>query len=467
MENIMREELTNELANETTGRSANENRIQAVIMAGGKGTRLAALTKDEIPKPMVMVAGKPLLLWQVERLRENGFTDIIMVIGHLGEKIREYFGNGDRFGVNIQYFVEDTPLGTAGSFYYLKDMLTEDTFVMMSGDLFFDIDFSRMLRFHKEKGSAATLFVHPNGHPFDSDLLVMEEDGRILKFDSKHNKRDYWYDNCVNAGIFVFDKKICDLVPEPVKKNLENDVLREMIEAGEPVYGYRSPEYVKDVGTVDRINQTLSDIERGFIFKKCLREKQKCIFLDRDGTLNKYKGLIYKEEDFELEDDAVEAVGRINRLGYLGIVVTNQPVVARGLCSIEEVENIHRKMATLLGQKGVFLDDVFFCPHHPDKGYPEENPAYKIPCECRKPKIGMIEKAAQKYNIDLSASWMIGDTTIDIQTGLNAGMHTALVMTGEAGKDGKYDVKPELVCESLSEAVNKILSMDERRTEEK
>ena len=240
-----------------------------------------------------------------------------------------------------------------------------------------------------------------------------------------------------------------------------------MIEVGEPVYGYRSPEYVKDVGTVDRIDQTLSDIERGFISKKCLREKQKCIFLDRDGTLNKYKGLIYKEEDFELEDDAVEAVGRINRSGYLGIVVTNQPVVARGLCSIEEVENIHRKMATLLGQKGVFLDDVFFCPHHPDKGYPEENPAYKIPCECRKPKIGMIEKAAQKYNIDLSASWMIGDTTIDIQTGLNAGMHTALVMTGEAGKDGKYDVKPELVCESLSEAVNKILSMDERRTEEK
>ncbi len=217
--------------------------MQAVIMAGGKGTRLAALTRDEIPKPMVPVAGKPLLLWQVERLKENGITDLIMVIGHLGEKIQEYFGDGSQFGVEIQYFVEEVPLGTAGSFYYLKDMLKEDTFVMMSGDLMFDIDFDRMVRFHREKKSAATLFVHPNGHPHDSDLLVLDENDRAIRFDSKHNVRDYWYDNCVNAGIFVFDKLICDRVPEPVKRNLENDIIKGMIDDGIPVYGYCSPEY--------------------------------------------------------------------------------------------------------------------------------------------------------------------------------------------------------------------------------
>ena len=192
--------------------------MQAVIMAGGKGTRLAALTKDEIPKPMVPVAGKPLLLWQVERLKENGITDIIMVIGHLGEKIREYFGDGEKFGIAIRYFEETEPLGTAGSFYYLKDMIHGDRFVMMSGDLFFDIDFQRMIHFHEEKGAVATLFVHPNGHPFDSDLLVLDKDDKITAFDSKHNVRDYWYENCVNAGIFVFEKKICDYVPEPVKR---------------------------------------------------------------------------------------------------------------------------------------------------------------------------------------------------------------------------------------------------------
>ncbi len=432
--------------------------MQAVIMAGGKGTRLAALTKDEIPKPMVPVAGKPLLLWQLERLKENGITDLIMVIGHLGEKIQEYFGDGSQFGVQIEYFVEEVPLGTAGSFYYLKDMLKEDTFLMMSGDLLFDIDFERMVRFHKEKGSVATLFVHPNGHPYDSDLLVLDSEERAIRFDSKHNTRDYWYDNCVNAGIFVFDKTICDRVPEPVKRNLENDIIKGMIDDGEPVYGYRSPEYVKDVGTVERIAQGMADIESGFIEARCLKNKQKCIFLDRDGTINKKNGFISKEEEFELEECALEAIKKINKSGYLAVVITNQPSVARGLCGIEDIERIHKKLATLLGREGVYLDDILFCPHHPDKGFPEENPIYKIPCECRKPKTGMIDKAAEKYNIDLSQSWMVGDTTMDLQTGVNAGMRTALVLTGDAGQDKKYDVQPNLVGKNLLEAVELILT---------
>ena len=141
--------------------------MEAVIMAGGKGTRLAQLTKNEIPKPMVELAGKPLLQWQMERLKENGITDVILVIG-LGGVIREYFGDGSQFGMSIRYYEEKEPLGTAGSFYYLKEMVSGEDFLMMSGDLMFDIDFERMLRFHREKEAAATLFVHPNGHPFVS-----------------------------------------------------------------------------------------------------------------------------------------------------------------------------------------------------------------------------------------------------------------------------------------------------------
>ena len=221
--------------------------MEAVIMAGGKGTRLAQLTKNEIPKPMVELAGKPLLQWQMERLKENGITDVILVIGHLGGVIREYFGDGSQFGMSIRYYEEKEPLGTAGSFYYLKEMVSGEDFLMMSGDLMFDIDFERMLRFHREKEAAATLFVHPNGHPFDSDLLVLDEEERVIRFDSKHNTRDYWYENCVNAGIFVFSRRIFDYVPEPVKRNLENDVIQTMVQNGEAVYGYRSPEYVKDV----------------------------------------------------------------------------------------------------------------------------------------------------------------------------------------------------------------------------
>lgn len=431
--------------------------MQAVIMAGGKGTRLASITKDLIPKPMVNILGKPLLEWQIQTLKQYNIRKICLVIGHLGEKIQEYFGDGSDFGVQISYIQEKEPLGTAGSLYYIKEWLTDDSFFLIFGDVFFNIDLNRMLQFHISKDSIATLFVHPNSHPFDSDIVVMDTNERIERFDSKNNVRSYWYENCVNAGFYILNKRVCDYVTALVKLDLEKNLLSRLIEEKQPVYGYRSPEYIKDIGTVDRINATIKDIESGFIDARCLSQKQKCIFLDRDGTINKYKGLLYNEDDFELETDVVEAIKQINHSEWLCVVVTNQPVVARGLCETEDVENIHRKMMTLLGKEGVYLDAVKYCPHHPDKGYPEENVAYKIKCHCRKPDIGMLLESAEEYNIDLKKSWMIGDTTIDIQTGINAGMHTALVLTGEAGKDGKYAVQAEEEGKTLLEVVNKII----------
>ena len=208
---------------------------------------------------------------------------------------------------------------------------------------------------------------------------------------------------------------------------------------------------------MERITAAEKELKSGYIAKKSLRNQQRAIFLDRDGTVNRKNGLVYQEKQFELEDGVIEVIRKINQSGYLAILVTNQPVVARGLCSIEDVENIHKKLETLLGQEGVYLDEIRFCPHHPDKGYPEENPDYKILCHCRKPDIGMIEDCVERYNINLADSWMIGDTTVDIQTGKNAGTHTALVLTGDAGKDGKYDGKPELACKDLRQAVEMIL----------
>lgn len=435
--------------------------MQAVIMAGGKGTRLAAITKDEIPKPMVPVNGKPLLLWQIEELKKNGITDIIMIIGHLGEKIEEYFQNGEKYGVHVSYIREHEPLGTAGAFYYLKDKIVSDYFLLVFGDVFFSIDIQRMEKFYIDHQARAALFVHPNSHPADSDLVVLDENNKISKFDSKHNVRNYWFDNCVNAGFYILNKEICDLVKKPCKQDLEKDILIPLVEKEDAVYGYRSPEYIKDIGTVDRIRQTEKDVENGFIEEKCLKNKQTCIFMDRDGTINQYRGLVWKDEDFELEENISDAIKRINQSGKLAIVITNQPSVARGLCQIEDIETVHKKMSTLLGKEGAYLDDVYFCPHHPDKGYPEENPVYKIPCECRKPKTGLIQKAIEQYHIDLSSSWMVGDTTVDIQTGKNAGLHTALVLTGEAGNDKKYDVTPDLVCKDLWEAVEMILKYKE------
>lgn len=434
--------------------------IQAVIQAGGKGTRLSAVTHDEIPKPMVEIAGKPLLAWQIEELQQSGVTNYILIIGHLGNVIKDYFGDGSQWGIHIQYIQEseEQPLGTAGALAFLPPLLTGDSFIFAYADAFFSLDVNRMLVFHQVHGSQATLFVHPNSHPFDSDLVVLDKDDRIEMFDSKHNDRSgYDYNNIVNAGFFIFNKSICDFVLKPRKLALEHDVIQEMVGQGLPVYGYLSTEYVKDAGTVERLRAVESDLAAGVIWQRNLRHRQKAIFLDRDGTLNKYVGLLSNKEQLALEDTVLEAVKEINSSEYLAICCTNQPVVARGLCSIDELVGIHRRLSTLLGQGGAYLDDLVYCPHHPDKGYAGENPDYKIDCECRKPKTGMLKSMAEKHNLDLEACWFIGDTHRDMQTASNAGLHKAMVLTGEAGQDKGFSVEPDFKAENLLDAVRKII----------
>lgn len=432
--------------------------MHAVIMAGGKGTRLHSITKDEIPKPMAPVLGKPILQWQIEALRKNGIEKITIITGHLGEKIQGYFGDGSGQGVTISYIQETEPLGSAGALYYLMERDIGSDFLLLFGDVIFDVDILRMEAYHLQKQALATLFVHPNSHPFDSDLVIHDCNGKIVSFDSKNNQREYWYDNCVNAGFYILNKEICKNIKIPQKTDLEKDVLEPLVRQQKNVYAYVSPEYVKDVGTEKRIHEAEEALQSGLVFIRNLNNLQKCIFIDRDGTINQHKGLIYREQDFVFEDGSIEAITKINESGYLAIVITNQPVVARGLCNIAQVELIHKKMKTVLGQNGAFVDDVQFCPHHPDKGYPEENPDYKIKCGCRKPKTGMIDVCMDKYHIDRENSWFIGDSTVDVQTGINAGLKTALVLTGEAGKDGKYvAAQPDLVANNLLSAVMKIL----------
>lgn len=431
----------------------------AVIQAGGKGTRMQSLTKDLIPKPMLLLNGKPMLQWQIEDLARLGVEDFIIVIGHLGDKVKEYFKDGKDLKVKISYIEEKEPLGSAGALFYAKQYISNDNFILVYGDVMLSVDWNRMALFHESNNSMATLLAHPNGHPYDSDLLLIDSKGVVSGIDSKQNIRDYWYNNCVNAGVYILSTQILNGFISAQKKDLEKDILLPLMKTG-LVYGYMTPEYVKDAGTPERFENVSIEQKNGIWEKKNLINKQRCIFLDRDGTVNKHKGLIFSDEDLELEEGVVQAIKQINASGYLAILITNQPVVARGLCDIKDVEYIHKKLQTLLGNEGAYIDDISFCPHHPDKGYPEENPKYKIVCECRKPATGMIDKMAQKYNIDLSKSWMIGDTTMDIQTGINAGVKTALVLTGEAGNDGKYKVESDIIGSDLLNVVNQILNME-------
>lgn len=436
--------------------------MKTVIMAGGKGTRITSIASD-IPKPMIKIGDKPILEHEIDCLRKQGFTDIIITVSHLGNIIMDYFGDGSKlspatgkpFGVNIEYFVEKNPLGNAGALFKIKDKLTSD-FLLLNADALFDIDFNRFVKFHNKNKALVTLFTHPNNHPYDSGLIIADKDNRVLNWINKEEDRPQWYNNRVNAGLHIISPKILEHEIKKDKIDLDRDLLKPLAGTG-LMYSYNSPEYVKDMGTPDRYYDTCKDLLSGKVFEKNLINKQKAVFLDRDGTINKYVGFLRNIEQLELIENAAEAIKKINNSGYLAIVVTNQPVIARGEVTYEQLDQMHKKMETLLGKEGAYLDGIYFCPHHPDKGFEGEIKELKIDCKCRKPNPGMILKAASDFNIDLENSWMIGDSRSDIFAGKNANCHTAYI---NSSKENNNDMDCDVYGKNLLDCINKILEKE-------
>ena len=421
----------------------------AVIMAGGKGTRIQSINK-EVPKPMITILNKPILEYEIEVLKNQGIKDIILVVGYLKEVITDYFKNGEKFGVNISYIEENEPLGTAGALYYLKNELNED-FLLLNGDILFNIDINKFYLAHKKNNCLVTILTHPNSHPYDSGVIEANKNNQVTKRLTKEEPRLY-YKNRVNAGIHFISNKLLDEFKELKKLDLDRDVLKPLI-LKHQLYVYDSPEYILDMGTPERYYQAIEDIKNNRIDEKCLINKQKAIFLDRDGTINQYVGFLTNINDLTLISGASEAIKMINNSGYLAIVITNQPVIARGELTFSELDEIHKKLETLLGNDGAYLDAIYYCPHHPDKGFKGEVKELKIECECRKPKPGLIYQAVKDFNIDLSKSYMIGDSKIDIECGKNVNLKTILL-----NKDlDDLNMNPTEVCYNLLDAVKKIL----------
>ncbi len=394
--------------------------MKAVILAGGLGKRMGKLS-EEIPKPMTLINKKPVLQHQLEVLKKEGISDFIFVTGYLSEKIEEYFKDGSTFGVTIEYFCEKEPLGTAGALFKLR---LEEDFLLCNGDLIFDFSFEKMLDFHRKNNALATLFSHPNSHPYDSTLIEAKENGQVTGFISGEKPESY--QNLCNAGIQLISPSLLQMYNIESYADLDKDIIRPAVNTGR-IYAYKSAEYVKDMGTPERLKAVTDDVVKGVVQRRHSSVMQKAVFLDRDGTINKHKGFITDPSEIELVENAGKAVANINKKGYLAIIVTNQPVIARGECTEEKLREIHNRLETLLGEQGAYIDGIYYCPHHPDKGFQKEVEELKISCSCRKPQPGMLLQAKEDFNIDLAESYMVGDSQRDVEAGENAGCKSVLL----------------------------------------
>lgn len=413
--------------------------MRAVILAGGFGTRLKEKTR-KIPKPMLKIGNLPILEHQFNLLRKYGIKEVVILTHYLSEVIEKYFKN------RAAYFKEKMPLGTAGGLKEIENKLKED-FIVIYGDTMLDIDIGRLIAFHKKKKGVSSLVLHPTDHPYDSDLVEIDGNQRITAFRPKPHPENQYFKNLVNTSIYVMSPRILKYIKRGVKADFGRDIFPKVIKKGEKIYGYLTAEYIRDVGTPARLDETRKDYQSGKIRRLNRKNKRRAIFIDRDGTINKYVDDLYKIADFKLLPETAKAIKKINDSEFLVIVITNQPMVAKGLCSIENLAKIHKKMETLLGKKGAKLDAIYFCPHHPN---------YDIKCSCRKPKIGLIKKAQKDFNIDLKASYFIGDSWRDIACGQKAGLTTIGVKTGLGCRN--IDLKPDYYFKDLNRAVNFIIN---------
>lgn len=430
--------------------------MQAVILAGGRGTRLAAHLGRDIPKPMAPVLGTPLLERTVLLLRDQGIHDIVLLLHHRADTVQKHFGDGSDLGVSLRYAVETDPRGTGGAVVDARQLLA-DEFLVLYGDTLVDMDFRRMLDFHVARYADVTLFAHPNDHPHDSDLVEVDEHGRVTKVHAYPHPAGAEYHNLVNAALYVMRRNI--LIGDwPVGGfDIAKHAIPRWLEEGKRVFAYRGDGYIKDMGTPERLAKVERDLESGTVARKSGRTPRIAVFVDRDGTLNVEKGHLARPADLELFPGVAAAMRSLNRAGIPALVITNQPVIARGEATFDDVDAIHRRLETLLSAEGAFVDGIFVCPHHPDRGFAGERPELKIACDCRKPATGLVDEACRIFNIDRSHSWFVGDSGRDLECARRAGLQPVLVRTGAGGLDVPTKVVPIFTAKDAPSAIAEIL----------
>lgn len=433
------------------------NNNTVVILAGGFGKRMLEEFPN-IPKPMIPINGIPILEHLINECVKYEQSNILLVLHHMPQSIIDYFGDGSKYGLNISYYVEKKPLGTGGALMAIRDLVSAQFFVLYA-DVFSDVNLLKFLYFHNSKNADISIVVHPNDHPYDSDIVISDSSNRVIKF-SAHPHRSKSIDNIVNAALYIIDKKA--LQGNTFKKNvfdIAQDLFPHLLKRETSIFSYNTVEFIKDMGTPKRRDAVEAAINNNIVSSRSLLSERKAIFLDRDGTINELNGHIGRPSDIKVYPCSPSAISKINKSEFLAICITNQPVIARGECTFEEMEVINNEMKSQLGDFGAYLDKIYFCPHHTDSGFDGEIKELKINCNCRKPKPGMIIDAKNDFNINLEESWFIGDSEADIGAASEAGCQSILIADPDINISYlKYS--PTRIEKNIKSAVEYILNLN-------
>ncbi len=374
---------------------------QAVIFAGGYGKRLAPFT-DTNPKPMYPIAGKPYIERLIMQIKSFGINEVVLLLGYLPEKITDYLGDGSRYGMRFHYVITDVECETEKRILAARDVLHDD-FLMMYCDNYCPIDYRKLVVDYEKNNSLVQITAYANRDGYTKNNLRISEDGRIEVYDKKRLTEGL---SGVDIGYAIMNMKVLDLTDEE-NNNFEAIVYPKLVAEGK-MYATVTEHRYYSIGSFERIDLT----EEFF-------KNKKFVFLDRDGTLNVRPPkacYVEKPEDFIWLEGAREAIKRLNDHGYLVVLISNQPGIARGNLTKEGLKEIHDKMERDLAEVGAHIDKIYYCPHNWDDG-----------CFCRKPKPGMLYQAQRDYSLNLPAGYLIGDDERDIEAGESAGVKSILV----------------------------------------
>lgn len=364
----------------------------AVIIAGGKGKRLRPFT-NSIPKPMIEIAGKPVLEHQILKLRKYGISEFWILTGYLGEVIEQYFRDGSNLGVNIHCIKETKALGTAGALKQLTNILHDD-FIVFYGDIIFDMDLHTFIQFHNQKKGAASLVVQPTDHMEDCDLLEIDQKDRIVKILAKPRPFGC-YENLNNAAFYILSKRVLDFIPNDIQSDLMKDVFPKMLSEKEKLFAYKTSEYIRDMGTLDRLEKVSIDIASGMVLKKSKKFKQKAIMIySKTSFLN-------QRPNYDLRINTLwKVLKQINLSNYIVFLCIEQNI---DHCQ-DTYKKLKAKIDSAFGKKNVFIDELLVFKSEvvlQNKNRIGPN------TECSS-NMDKIRNLLSHHNVSLGESWLVG-----------------------------------------------------------